>query len=96
MLKKSQNFKIEDTGKDKAIKIATSNEDPEMPLRVEIPYSYHKALKKLKGNADEYVTIKLLIIESLEDIFNKYIDGKGKYPMDDNITNILRRELKLK
>jgi len=84
MLKKNQTGHRSD--KDRALDIVTRpdiQEGPEKPLRVDIPTSYHKRLAKMKGNAAETLTIKLLVIEALEDLFEKYERGEGHYPMED-------------
>ncbi|ELA8010796.1 hypothetical protein Q4K78_004520 [Vibrio parahaemolyticus] len=85
MLKKSQIGERKDVERAK-LKVSQPDtvQGPEQPLRVDIPREYHKRLLKMKGNAeDTKVTVKLLVIEALEDLFKKYEEGSGFYPMED-------------
>ena len=58
-------------------------DDGVAPMRIDIPKSIHKILKKLAGEIalieEGKFGMKHLVIEGVEDVLEKYARGEGKY-----------------
>lgn len=79
------------SGKESAIDAVTADDFLTGPVsngRFDVDKRIHKALKNL-ANATETesgksVSMRMLMTEALLDLFDKYDDGEGKYPFDQD------------
>lgn len=66
----------------KATKAVTTDID-EKQLKVIAPVRYHKGMADIKNMTTDGVPVKHLMIEALDDLFEKYKEGKGHYTVGD-------------
>lgn len=64
-----------------AVRRADLNEEVKR-LPVEIPASYHRRLHNMRANSSDSIPVKQFVLEALEDLFDKYDSGKGKYHLE--------------
>lgn len=71
--------------KDKALAAVVRDDlDEELKrLPVDIPASYHRRLHSMRANSLDSVPVRKFVIEALEDLFEKYEKGDGKYHLQD-------------
>lgn len=74
----------------KATRVVTTDGE-EKQLKVIAPVRYHKGMADIKNMTTESVPVKHLMLEALDDLFEKYMRGDGHYKIDDLVE--LRRRL---
>jgi hypothetical protein len=65
-------------------------EGAEKPIKVLAPAKYHKATAELKNMTEDSVPVKHLVLEALDDLFEKYGRGEGRYKVAD-VAELRRR-----
>lgn len=58
-------------------------EEGEKQLKVLAPPRYHKGMAELKNMTTDGVPVKHLLLEAIEDLFEKYGRGEGRFRVDD-------------
>jgi len=58
-------------------------EEAEKQVKVLAPPKYHKGLAELKNMTSDAVPVKYLLLEAIEDLFEKYGQGDGRFKVDD-------------
>jgi hypothetical protein len=76
---------------EKASRAVTAPDTEEKQLKVIAPVRYHKGMADIKNMTTESVPVKHLMLEALDDLFEKYMRGDGHYKIDDLVE--LRRRL---
>lgn len=62
----------------------------EKQLKVLAAPKYHKGMAELKNMTTEGVPVKHLLLEAIEDLFEKYGRGEGRFKVDD-VAELRRR-----
>ncbi len=68
---------------EKASRAVTATDTEEKQLKVIAPVRYHKGMADIKNMTTESVPVKHLMLEALDDLFEKYMRGDGHYKIDD-------------
>lgn len=71
---------------DKSMAEVQQTKDEEVLKRIpaEVPASWHRKLRKMRSDSIDNIPVKFFIMEAVEDLFEKYKRGEGKYPMLDD------------
>lgn len=67
---------------EKARRAVTADGD-EKQLKVLAAPKYHKGMAELKNMTTDGVPVKHLLLEAIEDLFEKYGRGEGRFAVDD-------------
>lgn len=70
---------------------AVSSDLPEKKIPLLAPPQYHQGLQDIKNLTVESTPVKYLLLEAIDDLFEKYKTGEGKFKVDD--LEELRRRL---
>jgi hypothetical protein len=70
---------------------AVSSDQPEKKIPLLAPPHYHQGLQDIKNLTVESTPVKYLLLEAIDDLFEKYKSGEGKFKVDD--LEELRRRL---
>ncbi|HBO2606005.1 TPA: hypothetical protein L4I38_006367, partial [Pseudomonas aeruginosa] len=62
---------------------AVVTDEGEKQLKVLAAPKYHKGMAELKNMTTEGVPVKHLLLEAIEDLFEKYGRGDGRFKVDD-------------
>ncbi|ASN72197.1 hypothetical protein 3S15_12 [uncultured Caudovirales phage] len=65
------------------------SEEKRIPLQA--PPRYHRGLQELKNMISETTPVKHLLLEAIDDLFEKYSRGEGRFEVED--TAELKRRL---
>lgn len=65
------------------------SEEKKIPLFA--PPHYHRGLQELKNMTSETTPVKHLLLEAIDDLFEKYLRGEGRFEVED--TAELKRRL---
>jgi hypothetical protein len=76
---------------EKASREVKATDAEEKQLKVIAPVRYHKGMADIKNMTTESVPVKHLMLEALDDLFEKYTRGDGHFKVDDLVE--LRRRL---
>ena len=67
---------------ERARRDVTATDEPEKRLPpVYARPSYHQRLQAIRSMSRDNVPAKALLLEAVEDLFEKYASGKGRYPI---------------
>lgn len=67
---------------ERARRDVTDDQEPDKRLPpVYAPPSYHRRLQAIRSMSRDNVPAKALLLEAVEDLFEKYAAGKGRYPI---------------
>jgi hypothetical protein len=67
---------------EKARKAVVADSD-EKQLKVLAAPKYHRGMAELKNMTTDSVPVKHLLLEAIEDLFEKYGRGEGRFKVDD-------------
>lgn len=67
------------------------SDQPEKKIPLLAPPHYHQGLQDIKNLTVESTPVKYLLLEAIDDLFEKYKSGEGKFKVDD--LEELRRRL---
>lgn len=70
---------------------AVSGDGEEKKIPLLAPVRYHKGLQDLKNMTSDSTPVKYLLLEAIDDLFEKYMRGEGKFEVED--LDELRRRL---
>ena len=62
---------------------AVVDDEGEKQLKVLAAPKYHKGMAELKNMTTDSVPVKHLLLEAIEDLFEKYGRGEGRFKVDD-------------
>lgn len=62
---------------------SVASDGDEKQLKVLAAPKYHKGMAELKNMTTEGVPVKHLLLEAIEDLFEKYGRGEGRFKVDD-------------
>lgn len=69
--------------------MAGDSEEKKIPLLA--PVRYHKGLQEVKNLTSDSTPVKYLLLEAIDDLFEKYARGDGRFEVED--TAELKRRL---
>ena len=70
---------------------AVTGEAEEKKIPLQAPVRYHRGLQELKNMTSETTPVKHLLLEAIDDLFEKYSRGEGRFEVED--TAELKRRL---
>ncbi len=70
---------------------AVSGDGDEKKIPLQAPVRYHKGLQDLKNMTSDSTPVKYLLLEAIDDLFEKYKRGEGRFEVED--LEELRRRL---
>lgn len=70
---------------------AVASDQPEKKIPLLAPPQYHQGLQDIKNLTVESTPVKYLLLEAINDLFEKYKAGEGNFKVDD--LEELRRRL---
>lgn len=73
-----------------AVSSASSTASEEKQLKVLAAPKYHKGMSELKNCSADQVPVKNFLLEAIEDLFEKYSAGEGRFKID-NVPELRRR-----
>lgn len=79
----SRTLQLAEEHVEKARRAVVADDGAEKQLKVLAAPKYHKGMAELKNMTTEGVPVKHLLLEAIEDLFDKYGRGEGRFKVDD-------------
>lgn len=68
---------------EKAMKEVSGDDAPKKRIPFDVPVETHRKLASMRANSRDNVPVREFLTEAVEDLFEKYRAGEGRFAVDD-------------
>lgn len=68
---------------EKALREVSGDDQPKKRIPFEVPVETHRRLASMRANSLHNITVREFLTEAVEDLFEKYRRGEGRFQVDD-------------
>lgn len=68
---------------ERAMREVSGDDQPKKRIPFEVPVETHRKLAGMRANSRDNVPVREFLTEAVEDLFEKYRRGEGRFAVDD-------------